>query len=274
MIDLAFFTTSLLPQRERSVLRGGSRRNEILLPVRVGYFHHPKLGHTLVDTGHGAAASHHHPGEDVLLTIHRKVMKPSILTPNPLNVGLAHFGITQDQIETVIITHFHPDHIGGLMELPQAKVICARASWTAYLRKNRLGNAIDGIFNALMPADLGDRLRFIEDLPLGTVPHGFGNGFDLLGDESLLAIDLPGHAVGHFGLLIPTQNFLYAVDTQWLLQAILEDRSPGPPAHWIQHDAKASAKTIRRVRDFIQTGGDVALCHEPQVHSRDVDRIP
>lgn len=272
MIDLAFFSTSLLPHSERSILRNGAWRKKLLLPVRVGYFHHPALGHTLVDTGHGATASYHHPGEDVLLTIHRKVMHPSILTRDPLTSGLAHFGITKDQIDTVILTHLHPDHIGGLLDLPQAQVICTKASWDGYRRKSRLANALDGIFAALLPDDIAARLRFVEDLPQLAAPHDLGSGFDLLGDGTLLAIDLPGHAAGHFGLCLPLDNFLYAVDVQWLLQAIMQDRPPGPPAQWIQNDARASARTIARVRHFIKQGGDVILCHEPLLHPRDVGR--
>ena len=272
MSDLSFFSTSMLAQSERSVLRGGGRKTEVLLPVRVGYFHHKTLGHTLIDTGHGAQAVYKQPGEDILLSIHRKVMKPTILHDDPLGVGLAHFGLRKDQIDTVIVTHLHPDHIGGLRDLPQARLICARASWNAHLRKNRLTNAMDGVFTALMPDDMADRLSFIEDMPQLTAPHDLGPGYDLLGDGTMLAIDLPGHAPGHFGICLPADNFLYAVDVQWLLQAIEEDRSPGPPAHWIQHDARASVKTFARLRAFMKAGGDVILCHEPRIHPRDVDR--
>jgi len=272
MSDLAFFTTSMLEDHERMVLRHGSRRKQVLLPVRVGYFYDAKLGHTLVDTGHGVRACYPQPGEDVLLTIHRKLMKPTILTDDPLGVGLAHFGLRKDQINTVILTHFHPDHVGGLLDLPQAQVICSRTAWDAYLAKGRWRNGMNGVFTALIPDDIATRLTFIQDLPQVNAPRGLGLGYDLLGDGTLLAMDLPGHAPGHFGLCIPADDFLYAADVQWLLQAIQEDRSPGPPAHWIQHDAKASGKTIARVRDFINAGGDVMLCHEPQAHARDVDR--
>ena len=50
-----FFTTSILPVRESLLLKGGTR-TRLPLRVRVGYFHHRRLGHTLIDAGYGVRA--------------------------------------------------------------------------------------------------------------------------------------------------------------------------------------------------------------------------
>ena len=57
-----------------------------------------------------------------------------------------------------------------------------------------------GIFKELIPPDIEQRLLPLEELkrlPTGTV---LGEGYDLFGDASYLAVPLPGHAFGHFGI--------------------------------------------------------------------------
>jgi 7,8-dihydropterin-6-yl-methyl-4-(beta-D-ribofuranosyl)aminobenzene 5'-phosphate synthase len=39
---------------------------------------------------------------------------PENLDPSPLQQNMAHLGITLDDIDTVVITHKHPDHTGGV----------------------------------------------------------------------------------------------------------------------------------------------------------------
>jgi glyoxylase-like metal-dependent hydrolase (beta-lactamase superfamily II) len=57
----------------------------------------------------------------------------------------------------------------------------------------------------------------------------FNQGFDLLGDGSLIAIALPGHSAGQMGLLIPDADgrpvFMVA-DACWSLAACKEGRLP------------------------------------------------
>jgi glyoxylase-like metal-dependent hydrolase (beta-lactamase superfamily II) len=143
--------------------------------------------------------------------------------------GLARLGVVPAQIETVILTHFHADHVGGLRDLPQARVICAKAGYDAMTRKGRIKNATEGVFAALLPEDLTNRLSFVESSAKVDLPLKLGQGWDIAGDGSLVAVDLPGHLEGHIGLCFPqlTQPFLYAVDVQWMLDSVLQDRCPG-----------------------------------------------
>jgi glyoxylase-like metal-dependent hydrolase (beta-lactamase superfamily II) len=164
----------------------------------------------------------------------------------------------------VIVTHFHADHVAMLRRFPQAQIL-AKGSVLDALNRRGAGNIRHGVFAELLPGDIAARLTDVATLPTRTAPLGLGQGRDLFGDGFMLAIDLPGHAEGHFGVCFPklAVPLLYAVDAQWLLAAILENRVPGFPASLIAENALQLAESVRRVADFHRAGGMVMLCHDP-----------
>lgn len=271
-LEPTFFTTSLLPVREWLLLRGGGGRR-VQLRVRVGCFHHPGLGHTLIDTGYSAALSRPDPGHSLLLSIYRRLFRPGTLSPDPLGDGLRRIGLRPQDIETVILTHLHADHISGLAGLQPARILCPTQAWQTFRAQGPLRNAREGVFAELLPRDLENRLGFIDDAPVVPAPKGLGDAFDICGDGAVLAIPLPGHLAGHVGLCFrgADRPLLYATDAQWLMQAIVEDRCPGFPAGLLAHDRAAARDSVRRIRDFIAAGGEVMLCHDPQLHRLDLD---
>jgi glyoxylase-like metal-dependent hydrolase (beta-lactamase superfamily II) len=138
--------------------------------------------------------------------------------------------------------------------------VAARAVWAATDREATR----HGVFKELLPADLMARLDPIEDKPLAEAHPALGQGHDLLGDGSLLAIDLPGHADGHFGLFWcdDAGPILYATDTTWSMKALFEDKTPAISRKVVFDDPAAGRRTEGRIRDFAKAGGKVLLCHD------------
>jgi len=194
------------------------------------------------------------------------------MSAEPINHGLAPLGLRKDDIRTVIVTHFHADHVGGLADLPGTRILTSRRAWNAVKRRGKTGNALAGVFDRLLPEDLERRLAFFEASDQVQAPLGLGQAWDIAGDGSLLVVDLPGHHDGHVGLCFPNRArpLLYATDVQWLLRAVIEDRAPGFPASLTQHDRKANANSLAKVRAFAAAGGEVVLCHDPGAHPLDL----
>ncbi|MDR2858743.1 MAG: MBL fold metallo-hydrolase [Novosphingobium sp.] len=137
-------------------------------------------------------------------------------------------------IRRLILSHFHADHIAGTHRFANARIHCARSGLEAASSSGRFSGTRRGILRGLIPADFGDRARFFEDTPTVALPpdlHPFEHGADLLGDGSLLAVELPGHCPGHWGLVLRDKrwglHFLVA-DAAWSLDAIR--RNMPPPA--------------------------------------------
>lgn len=260
MTDPQFFNSAIVRVPERLILAGGGWR-PIEIGVRYGLIEHPEVGPVLIDTGYGPRATT--GPRSAMLKLYTAVLRPRLVhdtLPLPM---LAAKGISPGDIRLIVLTHFHPDHIAGLKDFPNAKIL---ASAGAFRRIETMGaprRLRHGVFAELLPADFAARLVAIEDRPVVPLPLGLGIGWDVFGDGTCIAIDLPGHALGHFGLVWPERALLYAVDTQWLNAAVVHDRHPRGPARLIYADDAAMRASAEKVRRFAERGGDVLLCHEP-----------
>jgi glyoxylase-like metal-dependent hydrolase (beta-lactamase superfamily II) len=243
--------------RERIVLKGGSWR-KCALSVRYGLVSHPTKGAILIDTGY-TAESLSAPGRSFALSLYASVLAPKLDPEGEVQAKLARQGLLPEDIRLVVVTHFHADHISGLRVFRNARFLASRTAYDAVAKRSAFANLRHGIFPELLPPDFAERLDGIEDC----LVRGSLDGRDLLGDGSMVAVDLPGHAEGHFGVLFPALNLLYGVDTQWLSAALPDHRAPGPPASLTAHDRRAWRESSALVRQFAEQGGKVVLCHDP-----------
>lgn len=258
-----FLNSAVVRAPERLVLRGGGW-TMLDIAVRFALWRHPGRGWVLVDTGYTSRVTSG-PRRGLALKLYGGLLRPRLLAGNPALAALAARGVAPGGLHAVVVTHFHGDHVAGLRDYPGVPIIASGAAWNAVAAMKARQRLHHAVFAELFPDDFARRLRPIEDSPLMDVPGALGEGFDLFGDGLCLAVPLPGHAVGHFGLLWPKLDppLLYAVDTQWLWAAIAERRPPAGPARLIYADEAAALASLERVRAFAQAGGAVVLAHEP-----------
>ncbi len=262
-MKIVFANSAHVSAPERFVLRGG-RWTRIPLKVRYGFIDHPKLGPVLIDTGYGPQVTNA-GNRSAALRLYARVLNPKLVDdeqPEPL---LAHYGYGCGDVRFVIITHFHADHVSHLGAFPNARFIASTQAWRTISRRSHMGNVAHGVFTELLPQDLEDRLVCTSSSNPVPAPLTLSEGADLFGDGSVLAIDLPGHADGQFGVCFATLDtpLLYAVDVEWHNTALLAGRSPGKPASLITHDGQASRTSAAAVRRFKAAGGEILLCHDP-----------
>ncbi|MBZ9660987.1 MBL fold metallo-hydrolase [Mesorhizobium sp. ESP-6-4] len=260
---IVFANSAWVSAAERLILRGG-RWQSVRLRVRYGLFFHPTAGPVLIDTGYTSEAL---SGErrSRTLRLYGALLKPELNADEQVLPVLRRFDLSPDDIRTIIVTHFHADHISGLSLFRNARFIASDAAWARVKARGPGRNLRHGVFAELFPPDFEARLEGISAKPRVTPQGAIPGGGDLFGDGSVIAVDLPGHADGQFGLLFtgPAQPLLYAVDAQWLLNALTESRTPGFPATLIAEDAAAIEPTSAMLRRFLASGGEVMLCHDP-----------
>ncbi|WP_332660930.1 MBL fold metallo-hydrolase [Brevundimonas sp.] len=214
---------------EAMARRGASWRRAVF-PALATLILHPRIGPVLFDTGYDPAFFVE--TRTLPERLYRWATPVDLPTGDAVVEKLGRFGLAAADIRAVVISHFHADHVAGLHAFPDAAVFCARAGLGEVRERGRLSRIRRGLVSGLVPADLERRARFFEDYPrtaLGPDLSPFDAGADLFGDGSLIAVPLPGHCPGHWGLLAKGEDdrrhFLVA-DAAWSRAAV---RSNTPP---------------------------------------------
>lgn len=214
---------------EAMTITGGSLC-AVDFPALVGVIAHPTRGTFLFDTGYDPAFIE---ATDTLPErLYRWTTPVTISKAAHWHRWHAAHDIDEDAIAGIIISHFHGDHVAGMRHLSNRPIYCARAGLDALRRPGRFGRVCQGLLPALVPHEADAHARFFEDIPVRALPSAFApfeQGRDILGDGSLLAIELPGHCAGHWGLAFFTeadQPVLLAADAVWSGRSIAERRPP------------------------------------------------
>ncbi|MFJ3058252.1 MBL fold metallo-hydrolase [Herbaspirillum sp. NPDC087042] len=251
-------------------MRGG-RWASVPFPALCGLLRHPQRGWLLFDTGYSAhfmAATQPFPQRLYRWTT------PSLLPEHErLTVQLRRRGIAPEDISGIVISHLHGDHIAGLRDFPRARFFVMRTELDSMRRRCAWNNLRHGVLPALLPDDFADRLHFADDCPTVKLPSAlsaFGEGMDLFGDGSVLAVHLPGHTLGQIGLALHDETgritFLCA-DACWSLQAIRDDLRPTWLARQLFDNATHYLETFARLRRLHLAASDVRLIPSHCMHS-------
>lgn len=167
-------------------------------------------------------------------------------------------------ITHVVLSHLHPDHVGGIRFFPHATFVMS-AGVRETLDRSRLR---DGVLRRLLPPWFPNATTVvIDDFRAG--PHDLAT-HDLFGDGALLLVDLPGHARGHLGALVE-QRVLLAGDAAWGHDLLGEEHRIRAVPRAVGHDAAAQERTARRLLAAERDGITVLLSHDP--HPSGIDLL-
>lgn len=198
-------------------------------PALAGLIVHPSEGPILFDTGYDPAfftATDSFPER-----LYRWATPVTLKEGHAVADQLRRHGFEPSDVRNVVISHFHGDHVAGLHAFPNARFFCSEHGAKQLSSYSRFGRVRRGLLAGLAPAELNQRARFFEQMPptqLGSDMKPFEAGVDLFGDGSLIAVNLPGHCIGHWGLVINTdgrKSFLVG-DAAWSSAAVRDNVPP------------------------------------------------
>lgn len=232
-------------------LRGGAWSSAVF-PAGFAYVEHPQAGGLLIDTGYTSRFIEE--TSRLPFSLYRRLTPMSVRPEEEAACQLAASGIDAAQIRTVILTHFHADHISGVRDFPRARFIYLQAAYDAMKTLTGLAALRAGFLKGLLPEDFTERSQAFgreEAAPLPFVSP-FEHGYDVLGDRSLYAVELPGHAEGQIGLFLSTEeaDYFLCADAVWSRAAYLDNRPPHPIAGLIMADRKAYRRTLEKLREL------------------------
>jgi len=277
-MKVTFFKAGYCTHPEAMVIRDRPWK-PIEFPSLVALISHPKIGLILYDTGYSNRffqETRNFPFRLYALTT------PVYFQEQDSAINqLQQEGIEAQGIQSIIISHFHADHIGGLRDFPQANFICFKSAYDAVKYRQGFKALKAGFLSGLLPSDFEHRAIFAEhqsevSLPPEYAP--FTKGFDLFGDGSILAVELPGHATGQLGLFFvdeTEQSYFLIADACWLSRAYQELVQPNPIANLIFANSKEYVDTLAQIHQLHKLNPAIKIIptHCPQTWQELADSV-
>ena len=223
------------------------------LPIYCWAIEHPE-GVIVVDTGETARTSepnyfpYWHP-------YYRLAIRVVLSSEQEIGPQLHKIGIDSQQVPTVILTHFHHDHAGGLHHFPNSNILVC---WNDY----RIAQGFFGKLRGYLPYRWPEWFAPIP-IEFKTVSFGsFGRSYALTEAGDVVVVPTPGHTPGHISVVVKTEGLSYflAGDTSYTEELLIK-REPDA----VSPSRKTAIQTIDTILQYAQEEPTVYLpSHDPK----------
>lgn len=250
-------------------LRTDGKWRVVQIPALFMYIKHPTYGSILFDTGY--SPHFYEATKRMPYAFYRYITPVSVNEINTASEQLKKMNILPEDVDYIILSHFHADHIGAVKEFPHARFIYLQAAYDTVKKRNPFSQTKAGFVPGLLPNDFIERSIPIDEEKTVQLPksYPFTRGLDVMGDESIIAVDLPGHAAGQIGILLATteQKYFLCADGVWERNAFQNSIAP----HWLTNvivdDRREAKDTFNRICTFHENHPE--FCIVPS-HCREV----
>lgn len=235
--------------KEHHAIQGGRRKN-IKFHALWGLIHHPEKGYILYDTGYTErfyTATKSFPNKIYALSTQ------VVATPkDEVKTQLQQYGIQAKDIQHIIVTHFHADHVGGLKDFPNATIYASKTAVNHTLGLSNTWAFRSGVLKDLLPKQLKERSILIDEQCNKQTDEHFGYKYDLFGDKSIYVYDLAGHAAGQIGIMLQTEKkpYFLIADACWLKKSYQENVLPSSIVKLFFHNWGEFKQTLKKINQF------------------------
>ena len=163
----------------------------------------------------------------------------------PITGGFNDLGLSLDDIDTVVITHAHPDHCGGLGEVVRGREITVAAheydadiiSGTKTVPNPYQDDLLAKVAGPVIPKLMGSHVPVDMRLEDGDI---------IPFDTEVKVVHLPGHTAGSIALHLPAKRVIIVGDA---LQYKFS-RKLSPPSHKVTQDSVEALHSLEKLLDL------------------------
>jgi N-acyl homoserine lactone hydrolase len=223
-------------------------------PVYAWAIEHPE-GVIVVDTGaaaHLKSLPRWHP-------YFRFAVRFDIEPEQEVGPQLRGLGIGARDVKTVVLTHLHIDHDGGLAHFPRSRIL---GSAGEIARASGIAGAMLGYLPKRWP-------KWFAPEPLAWQPTAcgpFASSAPISAAGDVIAVPTPGHTPNHLSVVVRDgdHEIMLAGDASYLESTMLSGTVDG-----VSPDETVAAATLARIREFCSQRPTVYLpAHDPHAAQR------
>jgi N-acyl homoserine lactone hydrolase len=224
------------------------------VPVHAWAIEHPE-GVIVVDTGSGAhlkSLPRWHPYFQ--FAVHFDIEPEQEVGPQ-----LRNLGIGARDVKTVVLTHLHVDHDGGLAHFALSRIVADRGE---VARAAGIRGTLVGYLPQRWPSWFDPQPLSWQEARCGPFAHSA----PITNAGDVIAVATPGHTPDHVSILVHDgeRQIMLAGDTSYLEETMLSGTIDG-----VSPDEAAAAATLAAIRTFCAARPTIYLpTHDPQSAER------
>lgn len=252
--------TDLSTQEEimHAVAGHRSQEHQILLNVFSFLIEHPK-GLILVDTGWHTDVRYDQL--EVLGEFHYRINKAFLPKGQAIDEQLSAMGIHPADLDYVLLSHLHTDHVSGVKLVSDAKkILVSDIEW----------KMATGPMAQAYEASMWEGVN-IETFPLKETGYGpHGKSYDLFGDGSIVLVSVAGHTPGLCAVQVNNNGkfVLLTGDCGYAPKSWKQLIRPG-----VMADPEAGMKSLKWVREMSEDPACLMIhtVHDPEAKPRIIE---
>lgn len=186
---------------------------------------------------------------------HRTSVRFDVALEQEIGPQLEKININPEEVRTVILTHFHTDHAGGLHHFPESEIL---VQGDDYKSAQGFMGKVQGYLPHQWPEWLAPTPIPFEAVAVGP----FEQSYSVTDAGDVLVVPTPGHTPGHVSVIVKADGISYflAGDTSYT-QSLLLEREPDS----VSPNRSTAVETLDAILDYARTEPTVYLpSHDPQ----------
>lgn len=261
MLKIHFLDAGYCTHPECMTIKNGRLKPKIY-PSMFIHIEHPKYGHILYDTGY--SKKFYEETKKFPNKLYALLTPVYVKNEDCAKSKLKDLGISPEDVNYIIISHFHADHISGLNDFINAKYIYLKSDFDKIKNLTGIKALLNGFLPGLIPKDFESRSLKIDDKYKTSnfnsqIEALFENSYNLFGDGSIIAVDLPGHTSAQMGLYLrgEEKEYLLVADSCWLSKSIRDNIGPNIMAKLITSNSNEYYRTLGKLHQLYSKSPEI-----------------